>query len=212
MPIATEGRCMMIMAPNYFTKWAETEPMITTVQTDRERFIWRNIICQFGIPQSIITDNGPQFVGNDLAKFFQNYGIKQHMSTSRYPQGNGQAEASNKGILDCLKKSLSDKKGKWLDELPRCLWAYRTTKRRATGEIHFSLAFSLEAIIPSNVIIPSISSLLPSIAQNSKEMAISLDLAEEKRIKLSLASQPTSNNSFLAITRRPRFCSSSLWI
>ncbi|MBT0984596.1 hypothetical protein KJ032_26555, partial [Salmonella enterica subsp. enterica serovar Typhimurium] len=73
-------------------------------------------------------------------KFFQKYGIKQHMSTLRYPQGNRQAEASNKTIIDCLKKSLTDKKRKWPDELPRCLWAYRTTKRRATGETPFSLA------------------------------------------------------------------------
>ena len=84
-------------------------------------------------------------------------------------------------ILDCLKKSLTNKKGKWPDELPGCLWAYRTTKRRATGETHFSLAFGSEAIIHPNVIVPSISTLLPSIEQNSKEMATSLDLAEEKR-------------------------------
>ncbi|KAM1680318.1 hypothetical protein COP1_037765 [Malus domestica] len=84
---------------------------------------------QWAINLSIVTDNGPQFVGKDLAKFFQKYGIKQHMSTPRYPQGNGQAEASNKTILNCLKKSLAYKKGKWPDELPGCLWAYRTTKR-----------------------------------------------------------------------------------
>ncbi|KAM1172995.1 hypothetical protein ACFX2G_023515 [Malus domestica] len=92
--------------------------MITTTQTDIECFIWRNIIYRFGILQSIITDNGPQFVVKDLAKFFQKYGIKRHMSTLRYPQGNGQAEASNKTILECLKKTLSDKKRKWPDELP----------------------------------------------------------------------------------------------
>ncbi|KAM2801730.1 hypothetical protein PS2_045127 [Malus domestica] len=181
MPPATGGRCMMIVATDYFTKWVEAEPMTTTTQTDIERFIWRNIICRFGIPQSIVTDNGPQFVGKDLAKFFQKYGIKQHMSTPRYPQGNGQAEASNKTILDCLKKSLTDKKGKWPDELPGCLWAYRTTKRRATGETPFSLAFGSEAIIPPNIIVPSINTLLPSIEQNSRERATDLDLAEEKR-------------------------------
>ncbi|KAM2025137.1 hypothetical protein ACFXTH_017818 [Malus domestica] len=90
-------------------------------------------------------------------------------------------EASNKTILDCLKKSLTNKKGKWLDELPGCLWQYRTTKRRATGDTHFSLAFGSEAIIHPNIIKPSITALLLSIKQNSKEMAISLDLAEEKR-------------------------------
>ena len=66
MPPASGGRGMMIMATDYFTKWVEAEPMTTTTQMDIERFISRNIICQFGIPQSIVTDNGPQFVGNDL--------------------------------------------------------------------------------------------------------------------------------------------------
>ncbi|KAM0989225.1 hypothetical protein ACFX14_013153 [Malus domestica] len=103
------------------------------------------------------------------------------MSMPQYPQGNGQAEASNKTILDCFKKSLIDKKGKWPDELPECLWVYRTTKKRATNETPFSLSFGSEVIIPPNIIVPSITTLLPSIEQNSNEMATSLDLAEEKR-------------------------------
>ena len=71
--------------------------------------------------------------------------------------------------------------GKMARRTPRMSMAYRTTKRRATSETPFSLAFGSEAIIPPNIIMPSISTLLPSIEQNSKEMATSLDLAEEKR-------------------------------
>ncbi|XP_070665137.1 uncharacterized protein [Malus domestica] len=59
--------------------------------------------------------------------------------------------------------------------------AYRTMKRRVIGETHFSLAFGSEAIIPPNIIVPSIITQLLSIEQNSKEIAISLDLVEEKR-------------------------------
>ncbi|KAM1764361.1 hypothetical protein ACFX11_003622 [Malus domestica] len=121
MSLATRGKGMTIVTTDYFTKWVEAEPMTTMAQTDIERFIWRNIICRFGIPQSIVKDNAQQFVGKDLAKFFKKYGIKRHMSTPRYPQGNGRAKASNKMILDCLKKSLTNKKGKWPDELPKCL-------------------------------------------------------------------------------------------
>ncbi|KAM1980517.1 hypothetical protein ACFX15_037118 [Malus domestica] len=131
--------------------------MMIMIQMDTERFIWRNIICRFGIPQSIVTHNGPQFIGRDLEKFFQEYGTKQHMTMLRYPQNNGQVEASNKMILDCLKKSLTNKKEKWPEKLPGCLWSYCTTKRRATSETSFSLAFGSEAIIHPNVIKPSIS-------------------------------------------------------
>ena len=183
MPPTTGGRCMMIMTTDYLTKWVEVEPMTTTTtttQTDIERFIWRNIICRFGIPQFIVTNNGPQFADEDLTKFFQKYNIKQHMSMPRYPQGNGQVEASNKTIIDCLKKSLTNKKGKWPDELLGCLWAYRTTKRWAIGETPFSLAIGSKAIIHPNIILPSISTLLPNIEWKRKKMATSLDLTEEK--------------------------------
>ncbi|KAM2057970.1 hypothetical protein ACFX16_030600 [Malus domestica] len=129
MSPTTGGRDMMIVSTDYFTKWVKVEPITTTTQTNIEHFIRRNIICRFGIPQSIVINNGSQFARKDLAKFFQKYGIKQHMPIPRYPQGNEQAEASNKTILDCLKKSLSDKKGKWLNKLPECLWAYHTSKR-----------------------------------------------------------------------------------
>ncbi|CAL8992791.1 unnamed protein product [Prunus brigantina] len=113
---------MMIVATDYFTKWFEAEPIFSTKEADR------NIICRFGCPQSLVTDNGSQFIGKQITAFFKKYGIKQHLSTPRYPQGNGQAEASNKIILDCLKKRLEGAEGNGVDELPGVLWAYRTTK------------------------------------------------------------------------------------
>ena len=148
-----------------------------------ERFIWRNIICRFGCPQSLVTDNGSQFIGKHITAFFAKYKIKQHLSTPRYPQGNGQAEASNKVILDCLKKRLEGAEGKWVDELPGVLWAYRTTKRRSTGETPFSLAYGTEAIIPPHITVPSINLEVGSVDQNSKQMRLNLDLLEGEREK-----------------------------
>ncbi|CAL9007762.1 unnamed protein product, partial [Prunus brigantina] len=141
MPTAPANKEMMIVATDYFTKWIEAKALSSTKEADVERFIWKNIICIFGCPQSIVTDNGTQFVGRQIIAFFAKYGIKQHLSTPRYPQGNGQAEASNKIVLDCLKKRLEGAEGKWVDELPGILWAYRTTKRRSTEETPFSLAY-----------------------------------------------------------------------
>ncbi|CAL8119223.1 unnamed protein product [Prunus armeniaca] len=50
---------MMIVATDYFTKWIEAETLSSTKEADVERFIWKNIICRFGCPQSIVTDNAP---------------------------------------------------------------------------------------------------------------------------------------------------------
>ncbi|CAL8992761.1 unnamed protein product [Prunus brigantina] len=161
LPLTPAKKDMMIVATDYFTKWIEAEALSSTKEANVERFIWRNII-QFGYPQSLVTDSGSQFIDKQITAFFSKYKIKQHLSTSWYTQGNGQAEASNKVILDCLKKRLEGAEGKWVDELPGVLWAYRTTKQRSTGETPFSLPYGMEAIIPPHITVPSISLELKS--------------------------------------------------
>ncbi|KAI5312419.1 hypothetical protein L3X38_041592 [Prunus dulcis] len=63
------------------------------------------------------------------------------------------------------------------------LWAYRTTKRRSTGETPFSLAYGTEVIIPPHITVPSISLEVGSIDQNSEQMGLNLDLLEDEREK-----------------------------
>ncbi|KAI5312418.1 hypothetical protein L3X38_041591 [Prunus dulcis] len=58
LPPAPAKKEMMIVATDYFTKWIEAEALSSTKEADVERFIWRNIICRFGCPQSLVTDNG----------------------------------------------------------------------------------------------------------------------------------------------------------
>ena len=61
-------------------------------------------MCRFGIPQSIVTNNEPQFDSRVYMSFCSELKIKNLYLTPRYPQSNGQAEASNKTLLLDLKK------------------------------------------------------------------------------------------------------------
>ncbi|XP_024016116.1 uncharacterized protein LOC112089278 [Eutrema salsugineum] len=109
----------------------------------------------------------------------------RNKSTPRYPQGNGQAEAANKTILDGLKKRLDAKKGRWADELEGVLWSHRTTPRRATGETPFALVYGSECVIPAEVDFLCIRRrLLPGQeGLNHLMMLDELDLINEKRDK-----------------------------
>ena len=89
-----------------------------------KRFIWKNIVTRFGVPYAFISDNGLQFDSKAFRKYSSDLGIKNRYSTPAYPQGNGQAEAVNKVIVNGLKKRLDDAKGKWVEELPHVLWTY----------------------------------------------------------------------------------------
>ena len=82
-------------------------------------------------------------------------------------------------ILNELKKRLDGEKDRWAEELPNVLWAYRTTPRRSTGEISFSLMYGVEIVISTEVSLCSarVSGFNP--AQNDLMMVERLDLLEE---------------------------------
>lgn len=181
LPTATGGFKFFIAATDYFTKWVEAEPLVTKTEADVRRFVWRNIVTRFGVPYAIVSDNGSQFVGKELTGLCSEFGIKFFNSTPCYPQGNGQAEASNKTVCAGIKRRLTAKRGKWAEHLPNVLWAYRTTPRRSTGQTPFALAFGMEAVIPLASKFPIIRTEEFDANDNDASIEKDLDLAEEKR-------------------------------
>ena len=115
-----------------------------------KKFVWKNIITRFGVPNSLISDNGLIFDSQAFYEFCSDLGIRNIYSSLAYPQSNGQAEVVNKVIVNGLKRRLESAKGNWAEELPNFLWAYRTTQR-STGETPFSLTYEAEAVIPAEV-------------------------------------------------------------
>ncbi|XP_070025915.1 uncharacterized protein [Nicotiana sylvestris] len=144
-------------------------------------FIWRNIICRFGVQKKIVCDNGSQFIGAQITEFFQSWKIKRITSIPYHPVGNGKAESTNKVIINNLKKRLEESKGNWLELLPGVLWAYRTTTKISTGETPFSLVYGAEALIPVEIGEPSTGFTQASEESNDEEMRINLDLLKRKR-------------------------------
>ncbi|KAG7529626.1 Ribonuclease H-like superfamily [Arabidopsis suecica] len=147
---------LVIVLTDYFSKWIEAESYASIKDAQVENFVWKHILCRHGIPYEIVTDNGSQFISTRFQGFCDKWGIRLSKSTPRYPQGNGQAEAANKTILDGLKKWLAAKKGSWSDELEGVLWSHRTTPRRATGETLFALVNGTECVIPAEMMVPSL--------------------------------------------------------
>ena len=129
---AAAQKKFLLVATDYFSKWVEAEAYASIKDKDVTKFVWKNIICRFGIPQTIIADNDPQFDSITFRNFYSELNIRNLYSTSRYPQSNGQAEATNKTLITALKKKLEQAKGKWAEELPGVLWTYRTTPGRPT--------------------------------------------------------------------------------
>ncbi|GKE89613.1 reverse transcriptase domain-containing protein, partial [Tanacetum coccineum] len=54
----------LIVAIDYFTKWIEAKPVATIMGNQVKKFVWDNIVCRFGLPGEIVSDNGKQFRDN----------------------------------------------------------------------------------------------------------------------------------------------------
>ena len=181
MPTGRGQMKYAVVAIDYFTKWIEVEPLQTITEKRTTDFIWRNVICRYGLPQAIITDNGTQFNNENFKKFCSQLGIELRFISPAHPKANGQVEAANKTIKQLLKKRLGEKKGAWVDELSGVLWAYRTTVKTSTGETPFSLAFGHEAVIPAEVGIETHRTKYYDETVNMEHMLLDLDLLDEKR-------------------------------
>ncbi|KAM1209483.1 hypothetical protein ACFX15_014610 [Malus domestica] len=126
---------------------AEVEPLATITEAKIEDFVWKNILCKFGIPNAIIIDNGLQFDNNKFIMFCFKFNINLYFASPAHPQSNRQVEAINKIIKRTLKTNLDKAKGCWPEFVPQVLWSYRTLYRTSTGETPFSLAFGKEAVV-----------------------------------------------------------------
>ena len=73
--------------------------------------MWKIIICKFGIPRTIISDNERQFDNQAFKDFYFGLGIKNQFSSPGHPQGNGQTEVTNRTLLKIIKAKLDDAKG-----------------------------------------------------------------------------------------------------
>ena len=181
LPIG-KGQCkFIVVGVDYFTTWAEAEPLATITEQKVRNFIWRSIICRFRIPRALVSNNGKQFDNPKFRDFCVELRIKNYYSFPAHPQSNGQAEVTIRTLKAALKTKLENLKGKLVEYLPEVLWAYRTTRKSTTQETPFALAFGIEDVAPVEVGLKSPRVEFTNNEHNEQILRLNLDLLEEKR-------------------------------
>jgi len=81
---------------------------MTVTSKEMVEFVKEHIVYRFGTPQTITTDQGSMFISEEFGEFAASMGIKLLNSSPYYAQANGQAEASNKGIIKLIKRKIEE--------------------------------------------------------------------------------------------------------
>jgi transposase InsO family protein len=199
----------MLVAVDKFTKWVEAAPVTTQDSTAAINFI-KSIVFRFGVPHSIITDNGTNFTSKEFKSYCESMGIKLKFASVAHPKTNGQVEKANGLICNGIKKRLlaplEKAKHAWVDELPSVLWSLRTTPTVATQETPFFLVHGAKAVL-----LVEITHEAPRIAAydettSTEALQVDIDALDEARdVVLARATQYQQSLQNYHSTRvRPR--------
>jgi transposase InsO family protein len=141
-----------VVTVEYFSKWIEAKALATITLATIQKFFWQNIICRFGVPESITVDNGTQFSFEALRAFCNQVGTNTHFASVRDPESNGLVERVNNIILLGIKNSLVRlPKGKRTKEFIKVVWNHNISISRSTGFTPFKLLFEDEVVTPEGV-------------------------------------------------------------
>ena len=183
-PRASNGHRFILVAIDYFTKWVEAASFANVTKQVVVRFIKKDIICRYGLPNKIITDNGTNLNNKMMKELCEDFKIEHHNSSPYRPKMNGAVEAANKNIKKILQKMVETYKD-WHEMLPFALHDYRTAVRTSTGATPFSLVYGMEAVLPIEVKIPSMRVLMETKLDEAEWVQSRFDqlnLIDEKRM------------------------------
>jgi len=164
------------------------------------------LICRYGIPEKIITDNATNLNNQMMSELCEEFKIRHHNSSPYRPKMNGAVEAANKNIKKIIQKMVVTYKD-WHEMLPFVLHGYRTSVRISTGETPFSLVYGMEAILPFEVKIPSLRILMETKLEEAKWIQArydQLNLIDEKRLAVVCHGQLYQNRMKKAFDKKVR--------
>ncbi|RDX79570.1 hypothetical protein CR513_39992, partial [Mucuna pruriens] len=152
----------------------------------------RNLVCKYGLPYSVVSDIGRQFISNYLREFYEGLGINHQVTSVEHPRTNGQAKATNKVILGKLRKGWAEQRDY---ELNNCQTSFGISLWSANyhNETPFRLVFGMDAMIPVEVGEPSIRRSNLNTKGNDDAIRVDLDLVEEVREQASIKQEACKN-------------------
>nr|GEV33441.1 reverse transcriptase domain-containing protein [Tanacetum cinerariifolium] len=167
---------ILIVAMDYFTNWIKAKTVATITGGQVKKFVWDNIVCRFGLPGEIVSDNGKQFNDNPFKDWCDKLSITQRFASVKHPQSNRLIERANRSLGEGIKARLGEGNKNRVKELPHVLWAHRTMIKSSHGDTPFSLTYGTEAVIPTEIGMPTYRTASVDVVSNDEELRLNLDL------------------------------------
>lgn len=132
----------LLVVVDYFSRFFEVA-VTKSVTSGKMISCLEAMFATHGLPMSIKTDNGPQFVSEEFEVYLKDNNIEHRTSTPLWPQANGEVERQNRSLLKAMRVAHSEGRD-WRKELQKFLLGYRSTPHTTTGVSPAKLLFGRE--------------------------------------------------------------------
>ena len=149
LPISEHNNKYILTFQDDLTKFIQAIPIpIQEASTVSEVYV-RKIICVFGNPKTLLTDQGTNFLSELFKNVCKLFKIKKIQTSSYHPQTNGGLERSHRSLGDYIRNYASQNPDTWDEWIDFAVFCYNTTPHTATKHTPFELLFGFKPIIPS---------------------------------------------------------------
>ena len=150
-PVSESGNSYILVATNYFTRWAEAYPIPDQEAATVATKLTEEMFLRFPVPDQLHSDQGRQFESRLLAEVCKVLQIQKSRTTAYHPQSDGLAERWNRTLLSMLATSVEDRPEDWEQYVRKVCMAYNTSTHASTGFTPFYLMFGRQARIPADI-------------------------------------------------------------
>eukprot|EP00745_Piridium_sociabile_P022688 TRINITY_DN35412_c0_g1_i1.p1 TRINITY_DN35412_c0_g1~~TRINITY_DN35412_c0_g1_i1.p1 ORF type:complete len:169 (-),score=17.98 TRINITY_DN35412_c0_g1_i1:104-610(-) len=124
------GNQYIVALTDHFTKYPVAKAIPQKSAYEVAKFLFETI-CTFGAFDTLITDQGREFVNSTMDILTSRFHVSHRISSAYHPQTNGQRERDNRTLKDTLVKMQDE--AVWDDMLPAALFSYRTSVHKSTN-------------------------------------------------------------------------------
>ena len=147
LPNSDMGNEYMLTWQDCLSKYSDAIPLNKIDAPAIAVLFAEQFICRFGCPESIQTDQGPQFMNEIMAGFAKFFKIKQYKSSAYHPQSLGALERSQHTFVEYVRPCCE--KSNWDQWLPYTMFSFNTSILESTGITPHEIVFGRIAILPS---------------------------------------------------------------
>jgi transposase InsO family protein len=128
---------------DYYSRFYEVKVMRSTTTDKVIDALDELVIDRYGIPKTIRSDNGPQFISNEFRQWCEEHDIRHVKTTPKHAAANGEVERQNASLMKRIRIAHAQSQD-WKRELRKYIRAYRNTIHPTTGKTPAELVFSFK--------------------------------------------------------------------